>query len=145
MNETTIRLLEARGIDPEIAVKLGVDAHARDGGDDWIAIPYVFGGRIVNYKYRTLAGEKRFYQEPGATKCLWNADVITDQTLAHLPLIITEGELDALVAMQCGYQRSVSVPDGAPAQEVDQGSTKFDFLIPSAGALKQCHEIVLAT
>ena len=132
LNETTIRLLEARGIDSEIAAKLGVDTHARDGGDDWISIPYVLGGRVVNHKYRTLAGEKRFYQESGTTKCFWNADIITDHTLAHLPLIITEGELDAFVAIQCGFQRVVSVPDGAPAQEVDQDSTKFDFLIPSS-------------
>ena len=60
LNETTIRLLEARGIDPEIAVKLGVDTHARDGGDDWIAIPYVFGGRVVNHKYRSRIHSRTF-------------------------------------------------------------------------------------
>ena len=100
------------GIVPEIAANLGVDTHARDGGDDWISIPYVLGGRVVNHKYRTLAGEKRFHQDSGATKCFWNADVITDSTLAHLPLIITEGEFDAFVAIQCDYLRVVSVPDG---------------------------------
>jgi hypothetical protein len=31
-------------------------------------------GKTVNWKYRTLAGEKRFMQEAGGRKCFWNAD-----------------------------------------------------------------------
>jgi twinkle protein len=31
-----------------------------------------------------------------------------------MPLIITEGELDAMTAIQCGFPLAVSVPDGAP-------------------------------
>ncbi len=145
LDEKTIRLLEARGIDPEIAAKVGVETHNGQGGGDWISISYRLADRVVNRKYRTLSGDKRFYQDKGAIKCLWNADVITDPTLAHVPLIVTEGELDAIAAMQCGFQRVVSVPDGAPQQEIQQGGTKFDFLIPSEAALRQCREIILAT
>lgn len=32
----------------------------------------------MNFKYRTLAGEKRFLQEAGARKCFWNFDVLID-------------------------------------------------------------------
>jgi hypothetical protein len=42
--------------------------------------------------------------------------LIADRSLASEPLIITEGELDAIIAVQCGFPRTVSIPDGAPAQ-----------------------------
>src|SRR4051812_44233314 len=123
-----IALLEARGIDVETAVRLGVEDSPIAGFD--IRIPYVERGKAVNWKYRSLAGEKRFMQEAGGRKCFWNADVISDRSLASEPLIITEGELDAIVAMQCGFPRTVSVPDGAPAEA--QGAAdgaKYSYVV----------------
>ena len=38
---------------------------------------------------------------------------------------ITEGEIDAITAIECGFPLSVSVPDGAPAENAkDYGSKK---------------------
>lgn len=128
LNANHAEIIEARGIDAELAVKLGVTSS--DKGGDWIEIPYLKGGNLVNRKFRTIAGEKRFYQEAGATKCLWNVDSIHDETLKDEPLIITEGEFDALAAMQAGFQRVVSVPDGAPAEAINDNETskKYSYL-----------------
>lgn len=139
-----VAMLEARGIDAERAAALGVVSSPRLGGDA-IAIPYLVNGQTVNHKYRTIAGPKRFEQDRDARKVFWNVDALTDATLADLPLIVTEGELDAMVAMQCGFVRVVSVPDGAPAKTIgDQESTKYEFLTESESALRSVREIILA-
>src|SRR5689334_338392 len=120
-------MLEARGIELETAVQLGVESSPKPGFD--IRIPYLQQGRRVNWKYRTLAGEKRFMQEAGGRKCFWNYDVIADGTLAAEPLIITEGELDAIITIQCGYPRTISVPDGAPAEaQGSGGGAKYSYV-----------------
>ncbi len=139
-------LLAERGIDPELAAKLGVTSFDRPGGE-WIKIPYLKDGIEVNAKYRTIAGEKRFSQEANAVKCLWNVDVLADSTLAGEPLIITEGEFDALIALQAGFSRVVSVPDGAPAQEVGDKaeSAKYSYLDDAKDALRDVREIILCT
>lgn len=139
-------LLEARGLDVELLERLGVDS-SPERGADWISIPFVVDGEVVNNKHRTISGEKRFSQDAGARKCFWNQDVITDKTLAHLPLVITEGEFDAIAAIQAGFARAVSVPDGAPAEQIgaDEGSRKYSYLEDARGILGDIREIILAT
>jgi len=121
-------LLEARGLDLEVIERLGVSSSGRLGADG-IAIPYFRGGRHVGTKYRTIAGEKRFAQDPGSTQILYNRDCLSDVTLEGQPIIITEGEVDCWTALQCGFARSVSVPAGAPSTEVgDRASAKYSFI-----------------
>lgn len=140
-----LRTLEARGLDPEILVRYGVDDSPRLG-TSCVVIPFRERGQVVNRKYRTIDGDKKFIQDAGARKVFWNVDVIADKSLAELPLIITEGELDALSAIQAGYLRTVSVPDGAPAQEVgEKDSAKYTFLDNVPTALADVREIILAT
>lgn len=137
-------LLEARGLDPELLIRLGVNDC--DRGSDWIEIPYLEGGKSVNSKYRTISGPKRFSQEAGARKCFWNVDVLRDATLAQAPLIITEGEFDAMASIQAGFIRSISVPDGGPpeAQGARDGA-KYSYVTDAIPLLKDVREIVLAT
>lgn len=140
-----LAMLEARGLDAELLVRLGVASSAKLGGD-CVAIPYLENGRQVNTKFRTIGGEKRFCQETGARKVFWNVDAIADPTLADLPLIITEGEFDAMAAIQAGFARTVSVPDGAPAEAIGDGdSAKYQFLDHAPQALRDVREIILAT
>jgi twinkle protein len=138
-------LLEARGFDVELLSMLGVESISSRAGD-WIAIPYRVGGAVVNCKYRTIAGEKRFCQEAGARKAFWNFDSLADATLRDQPAIVTEGEFDAMAAMQAGFQRVVSVPDGAPAEPVGeaQGGSKYEYLAEALPHLHGAREIVLA-
>lgn len=139
------QLLEARGLDLELLVQHGVASNTRLGRDA-IEIPYYQGGEIVNHKYRTISGEKRFAQDEGGRCVFWNCDVIADETLAQYPLIITEGEFDAFAALQAGFPRVVSVPNGAPASPIGEtASGKYLYLDNAPGALRDAKEIILAT
>lgn len=148
LTERHLKLLEGRGLEPDTLVRHGVVSCERADGD-WIAIPFKVNDRIVNWKYRTISGEKRFYQDADGDKVWWNFNVLLDRSLDHLPLIIAEGELDALIAIQCGYARVMSVPDGAPAEEVgdERQSTKYSYVTDSAAAMgfDVVREIILAT
>jgi twinkle protein len=151
MTEGTLNLrhaawLEARGIDPELASKLGLHSESSGGGDA-LAIPFFREGVVVNRKRRTTGADKRFWQDKGAIKCAWNEDVLRDETLVEQPLIITEGELDAIAAIQSGFGRVISVPDGAPAKKIeDNDSDKYNWLDPIKPLLSidRAREIILA-
>jgi len=66
------------------------------GGRD-LVVPYRREGKIMNRKYR--GPQKRFRQDPGAPRMFWNEDSLRDMTLAKEPLVVSEGELDALAAI----------------------------------------------
>jgi twinkle protein len=144
LNQRLIAILEGRGFEIETLARHGVTGCA-DRGPEWIAIPFVEAERTINHKYRTVSGDKRFSQDAGAKKIFWNVDCLLDEALDTQPLIITEGELDALSAIQAGFTRTVSVPDGAPAVEIgDKETAKYAFL-DSAPRLNSITEIILAT
>ena len=143
LEERHIAALEARGLDPELLARLGVEASDRLPGDA-IAIPFLAGGARVATKHRTLGPDKRFTQEAGGRQIFWNLDCLGDDTLAGEPLIITEGELDAMAAIQAGFPRTVSVPCGAPAQAGNIEGQRYAFLDEAMPLLAECREIVLA-
>lgn len=104
--------LAARRLDIEAAVRLGIEtAHTASG--DALVLPFIRKGRVVRRKFRGL-DEKKFWQDKGGVRCAWNEDVLRDDSLIDQPVIITEGELDCVAALQAGFPRVISVPDGAP-------------------------------
>jgi twinkle protein len=115
--------LMGRAIDPEVALSAGVISK-NDGNANWLAFPYSDPetGEIVNCKYR-LTGQKRFRMDEGGPLLLWNLKCLTDAWAFNPsePVIICEGEMDALSAMTAGWQRVLSVPNGAPAKAEDGG------------------------
>lgn len=135
--------LTARGLDPELAGQYGVTDSSRNGFD--IEIPYLRAGERVNTKYRTLAGEKKFSQDAVGKKVFWNYDAMLDPSLASMPLVITEGELDALAAIQAGFIRTMSVPDGAPAEAIgdDESGKKYSYLDDVAESFREAREIII--
>lgn len=143
LSDRHLKLIVNRGLDPEIASRLGVETCA--GNADLIRIPYLVGGDVVNAKYRSLDGEKRFHQESGGRKVFYNFNVITDSSLADEPLIVTEGEPDAWAAIQAGFARAVSVPDGAPAEALgdDDHGAKYSYVRDAEAAMRDIREIVL--
>ena len=145
LSDRHIAALSERGLDIElVAIKLGIGASPRLGGDA-IGIPYFDGALRVGCKHRTLTGEKRFTQDIGSRQILWNLNVLRDPTLEAEPLVITEGELDAIAALQSGWPRAVSVPGGAPLEAVgDEDAKKYGFLREAEALLKDCRSIVLA-
>ena len=141
LSERHAKQLLARGLEPELAVRYGWTSHGPL--TDGIAIPYLMDGKVVNHKYRTLNGEKKFAQDKDALKCFWNFDALKNESG---PIVITEGECDALAAIQAGFTRAVSVPDGAPAVQLGSTvGTKYTFLDGAMPVLRDAGEIILAT
>jgi twinkle protein len=143
MDEAHGLALEARGLSVETAVRLGWRPCAGPSDDLWISIPYYDHGQRVGAKLRTLSGAKQFVQEKGTPQILWNVDALRDPHLTGYPVVITEGEMDALAAIQAGYLRTVSVPGGAPERDSGDGPY-WHYLAHAQQLLKEQRAIVLA-
>lgn len=138
--------LMGRGLDPKLAEQLGLETVMR-GGKNWLAIPYLEQGQPINHKYR-LTSEKDHRMDDGAPLALWNADCLNDPRLRNgqAPLVITEGEWDAIAALQAGIPFAVSVPNGAPQSvtaDLDNAK-RYDWVDRHAQALAGVKEFVLA-
>jgi len=111
-------LTDVRGFTPQTIIEARLGYKAHEFGDV-ISIPmfdkdqnYFPAAQCVGMKYY-------FYKRTGdMPKMLWEKD--SKKTLFNLhrvnlkePLIITEGEFDALSLWQCGYKNVGSVPNGA--------------------------------
>lgn len=110
--------LDRRGIDPELAVKFGLHT-TQHAGKHWLSVPYLEAGKVVNHKHRVTGEAHAYRMDDGAPLTLWNHDALLDDSLANQPLIVTEGEWDALAILATGKRRVVSVPNGAPGSASD--------------------------
>lgn len=158
-----IRAFEARGISAETAAHFGIYTGKWDAekgeivpseSGNVVAFPFIERGSVVAEKYR--APGKKFWQRAGGRRTFWNADALDDPALESgaMPLVITEGEIDALTAIDCGFPLTVSVPDGAPppekveqlgGDEVELEHTgKFEFLWNNRERLKRVKRFTLA-
>lgn len=138
--------IEARGLNPALAEQLGLETVQRDGAM-WLAIPYLQDGEIVNHKYRRTA-EKDHRMDAGAPLLLWNADCLKDPMLrsGQSPLVICEGEWDAIAAMDAGFPLVVSVPNGAPSSETADldNAKRYDWVDRHADDLRQIKQFIIA-
>lgn len=158
-----VAAMEKRGLNPETAVRLNVFTASRredgevvpDAAGNILVFPFEEDGVTVGEKYR--AAGKKFWQRPGGKRTFFNADALNDPGLVDgsLPLVVTEGEIDCLTAMDCGFPLVVSVPDGAPAPpkdkkkdddagEASNESGKFSFLWANRDQLKRIRRFILA-
>lgn len=160
-----LEAFERRKISPETAARFAIYTASRavdgtvspDVAGNIVVFPFEEHGAVVNEKYRGPG--KKFWQRKGGRRTFWNADALDDPGLesGQLPLVITEGELDALTAIECGFPLSVSVPDGAPAvndsedpsalNPIDPGSEnsgKFEFLWNNRDRLKRVKRFIIA-
>jgi len=121
ISELHLQFLDKRGV-LSAAMDTGIYSGQRDQdgqviGDengDILVFPFIRNGVEIGAKYR--AKGKRFWQKPDCPKMFFNGDVLDDPSLwdgSH-PLVITEGEIDALSFIAAGYPFVISVPDGAP-------------------------------
>lgn len=127
--------IEGRGISVELAEKFGLTTVQKDG-KAWLAVPYVERGQITNHKYR-LISEKRHQMDKGARLCLWNHDCLLEES--NKPVVICEGEWDALTALQAGC-RAVSVPNGASGAD-----GRLDYLWDARDLLNRVESFIIAT
>jgi twinkle protein len=104
-----------------------------------IAFPFIKGNKRVNTKYRTSA--KDMAQDGNAEKCFYRYDKLEGSKKIY----ITEGEMDALSLIQCGYDQGVtSVPDGAPNPSANNLDNKFSYFTEEAMKLfDDAEEVVL--
>jgi twinkle protein len=139
-----VEYLLLRGISEatcKLAQLFTCDRSFRSGQQTAIGFPNILNGNVVGVKYRGL--NKEFSQEAGSEQVLWG------QQFAKPPiLIITEGEVDALSAVQCGLS-AVSVPGGAPLRVSDgkidpTEDRKFSYVWDAKELLDSMEKIILA-
>lgn len=109
--------LGGRGLDITLAEKFGLTSTRDGGGNFWLTVPYLEQGRVINHKWRKTAA-KQHRMDGGAPLTLWNHDVLLSEAVrsGQSPVVITEGEWDALAAIQSGFPHTVSVPNGGPSE-----------------------------
>jgi twinkle protein len=137
--------LEARGIQADLADKFGLTSTKRADGY-WLSVPYVERGQTINHKHR-LTSKKDHRMDTGAPLTLWNHDVLLNDAVQSKPVVLTEGEWDALAAIQSGFDLTLSVPNGAPAKAIDPDadSKQFDYLDRCRDLTDRVGTFILAT
>lgn len=80
-----------------------------------ITIPWTTRGAIWGIKVRRAAGEQRYHQISGGN--IKDALYLGDAIKPGLPLVITEGEFDALIAQQAGAGAISAVAIGSAANK----------------------------
>lgn len=133
-----------RNIPEDILVEMGVTASKEycpvcDGQVGNVLFPYYVDGEHTNTKHR--CGKKHFRMEKGAQRVLYNLDGIKNEET----VIFVEGELDCLSLKAAGIHNVVSVPDGAPAADAKNYSSKFSFLEAAESHLEHVQQFILAT
>lgn len=163
---------ERRQISSETAAKYGIYTASfvretrevlPDNVGNLIVFPTIDHGIVVNEKYRTTdKGSKKIWQKPNGRRTFWNCEALDDPALhdGRMACIITEGEPDALTAIDCGFPLSVSVPDGAsddprikgenpeelkPLDPQSEHTGKFEFMWNNRDRLKPIKRFILAT
>ncbi len=145
LNDRAVRFLEGRGIDIELAVQEGMFSAAPDAtrkrlepnaDGNWLAMPNMVDGHQTGCKYRKTDG-KMFQQDKGSQQILYRRQAIRGARR----IVLTEGELDALSAVQAGYPATASVPGGAP---LETGKKSHAYFEEAEADLRHADEIILA-
>lgn len=140
--------LQARGITLRTAQAFRLNANHLKAPQDGqahptIDFPYFVKGQHVNTKHRTTDDTRHFWMDPGCEQPFYNIDAIDPAK----PLIITEGEMDALSCHEAGLTNVVSVPGGAPDPKYPGANLtrKLAFLEPAMELLSAVPQVILAT
>jgi twinkle protein len=94
--------LHSRGLSDDILELFKVGANGNR-----IAFPFYKSGELVLIKYRDIA-QKAFAAEPGGKGVFLGMDLCSPD----IPLIICEGEFDAMSVWEAGIPNAVSLPNG---------------------------------
>lgn len=144
-----VAYLKARGIPEDIAKDkcvFGRWGFSQAGSLPAIGFPYRENGKIVAVKWRS-ADEAKHFSQQAVCSSFWNLDG-ADPTK---PLLICEGEIDALTWMAAGVDANiVSVPNGAP-QKVKDGAIdpsedrRFAYVWEAKDFLAQCPRVIFSS
>jgi twinkle protein len=150
LGEAHYQYLSLRGISRETADRMKLFSSRKwfrrlNLEAECIGFPYFRNGALVSAKYRAFP-DKDFTQDAGGAHDFWGIDHI----VADLPIIIVEGEIDALSAMEAGLKNVLSVPGGAPMKVAEgkasaEEDRKFGFVWNARDILDAAPYVVLAT
>jgi twinkle protein len=142
--------LATRGISQSTADKMGLFGADKyfaklEKNSDAIAFPYYREGKLVAVKYRSFP-EKAFTQDAGGAHDFFGIDNLVKGE----PIVIVEGEIDALTLMEVGIPNVVSVPSGAPIKVADGKSLpsedkRFSYVWNATEYLDAAPYVILAT
>ena len=132
LSEGSIAFLAKRGISEEVAINEGVRVATKwmpqlNKETNVLAFQFIKNNKRVATKYRD--SKKNMSQDKGAEKCFYRFD----EMKKGKKIYITEGEIDALTLVQCGFSDGVtSVPDGAPNANANNLDNKFSYFTEEA-------------
>jgi len=134
LSDKLVKWFEGRGISQFVLRKMmvteGREFMPQTGKEEnTVQFNYFRDGELINIKYRD--GAKNFKLHKDAELIPYNLDGIKDSK----DVIIVEGEIDALTLWECGFHHTISVPNGA----------NFDWLDNSIDAFDGKERIILAT
>jgi twinkle protein len=141
--QKVVAWFEGRGIPESVLIEKNITTAVEWCSDkcqanvSHILFPFYVAGKHINTKHR--CSQKHFRMESGAQRVFYNQDAATGDTL-----VIVEGEIDALSCHVAGFTDVVSVPDGAPALDAKNYSSKFEFLDSAADFISSKRRIVIA-
>ena len=118
-SEAFLEWFKSRGISKDTLVAMRVTEEVefipqQNGKKRCVAFNYYLDEELINIKFRTR--NKDFKQVSGAKLIPYNINSISPEAYAdgeEKSVIITEGEMDALTYVECGYEHVISVPSGA--------------------------------
>lgn len=116
--------LKSRRIPIEVAERAGVVAWSGK-----LAFEYRRKSGLQYRKIRSVdkTGEKSFHRDrKGGETCLFMEHLIETEADLSCPLVVTEGEIDAISVAACDIRNVVSVPDGAQLDAAGQGHVDPD-------------------
>lgn len=112
MTTTIWELLGERGLDVERLASRGWSVEpGRDGGEV-LSIPFVRKGVPSGEKFRRFEGDPKWMARWVDGPIAYNEDCLRDPALEGRPLIVTEGEMDCEAALEAGFEKVISVPNG---------------------------------
>jgi len=149
LSQNSITWLHNRKISQATAEEFGLYTK-----DSKLCFPYYLDGELVNIKSRTK--DKKFLQEKGATKCLYNIDMLkkhwdnAPNYEDYVPqrtksIIFVEGEMDVLALYEAGYKNVVSLPDGAPQTAKFKSDDKRFLAFEHSKWIFDADEVIVAT
>ena len=127
-----IEFMKKRGISEEVLRREQIKVAEKwfpqtNDAHKCIAFPFFKGNKRVATKYRDH--NKNMSQDAGGEKCFYRFDEMSKGNRIY----ITEGEIDALTLVECGYSDGVvSVPDGAPNPSANNLDNKFSYFTEEA-------------
>lgn len=128
-------LQEERKLDGALLAHMGVKAADHPELGHVAAFPYRREGKPYAWKFRKIS-EKKWRSSPGVSRSLFNEDCLRS---GSGPVVLTEGEMDAIAVIQAGFGRAVSLPDGWTE---DNG--KRQVLIDAESLLRQSSFVIVA-